>query len=46
MPFKSQQQRRYFYSQLPDLAPEWEAETPSGKLPKYVKKHKRKKAKK
>ena len=45
MPLKSSQQRRYFYSQLPKLAPEWEKETPEGKLPKYVRKTKKKKRK-
>lgn len=36
MPFQSQKQRAYFYSQLPELAKKWEAETPKGKkLPKY-----------
>lgn len=39
MPFKSEQQRKYMYSQLPDIAKRWEEETPKGKkLPKY--KHK------
>jgi len=37
MPFKSQKQRAYFHSQLPELADEWEAHTPKGKkLPKKV----------
>jgi len=35
MPFQSQKQRAYFYSQLPELAKKWEAETPKKKLPKY-----------
>lgn len=35
MPFKSDAQRRYMYSQLPEIAKRWEAETPKGKkLPK------------
>ena len=43
MPFQSQKQRAYFYSQLPELAKKWEAETPKGKkLPEY--KHKEKSA--
>ncbi len=39
MPFKSQSQRAYFYSQLPNLAKKWEEHTPEGKLPKHVKKN-------
>lgn len=35
MPFQSQKQRAYFYSQLPELAKKWEAETPKKKLPEY-----------
>ena len=36
IPFSSQAQRAYFYSQLPQLAKEWEAHTPKGiKLPKH-----------
>lgn len=38
MPFKSQQQRRFFYATMPKKAKEWEKETPKGKLPKKVKK--------
>ena len=39
MPFVSQQQRKYMYSQKPNLAKEFEKETPKGKkLPKKVKK--------
>jgi uncharacterized coiled-coil protein SlyX len=39
MPFVSQQQRKYMYSQEPDLAKEFEKETPKGKkLPNKVKK--------
>lgn len=34
MPFKSQQQRRFMYSQHPDIARRWERETPPGKLPR------------
>lgn len=37
MPFKSQAQRRYMYSQHPELAAEFEAATPKGKkLPQHV----------
>jgi hypothetical protein len=37
MPFKSQQQRKYMYSQHPQIAKRWEKETPKGKkLPKKV----------
>lgn len=37
MPFKSQQQRKYMYSQHPQIANRWEKETPKGKkLPKKV----------
>lgn len=39
MPFKSQKQRSYFYSQLPKLAKKWEKDTLAGKLPEYVHKH-------
>jgi hypothetical protein len=36
MPFVSEQQRRFLYSQHPDIAKRWEKETPKGKkLPKY-----------
>ncbi len=36
MPYKSEAQRKYFYSQLPELAKKWEAETPKKKkLPEY-----------
>jgi len=39
MPFQSEQQRKFMFSQLPEIAKRWEAETPKGKkLPKY--KHK------
>lgn len=37
MPFKSLSQRRFMYSQHPDIAKEFEAETPKGKqLPQHV----------
>lgn len=39
MPFKSQAQRRFMYSQEPKLAKQFEKETPKGKkLPEKVKK--------
>jgi hypothetical protein len=38
MPFKSQSQRQFMYSQHPEMAKEWESKTPKGKLPKKVKK--------
>lgn len=42
MPFVSQAQRGYMYSQHPKLAKEFEAATPKGKkLPYHVKKQKR-----
>lgn len=37
MPFKSQQQRKFFYSVMPDKAKEWERHTSKKKLPKRVK---------
>jgi hypothetical protein len=38
MPFKSQAQRKFMYSQEPELAKEFEAATPKGKkLPEHVK---------
>lgn len=44
MPFKSEQQRKFMYSQKPEMAKEWEKETPKGKkLPKYAPKKKKKK---
>jgi hypothetical protein len=30
MPFKSQAQRRYMYKNLPEIAAQWEKETPKG----------------
>jgi hypothetical protein len=39
MPFKSQKQRAWMYSNKPEMAKEWESATPKGKkLPKRVKK--------
>lgn len=41
MPFQSQSQRRFMYSQHPELAKEFEAATPKGKkLPEKKKKSK------
>lgn len=38
MPFKSQAQRRFMYAKHPELAKEFEAQTPKGKkLPQHVK---------
>ena len=38
MPFKSQAQRRWMYSQHPEMAEKWEKETPKGKkLPTRLK---------
>jgi hypothetical protein len=44
MPFKSQAQRRYMYSQHPEMAKEFESATPKGEhLPEHVKKGTRRK---
>lgn len=44
MPFKSQSQRAWMYSNNPEMAKRWESETPKGKtLPKKVKKKNEKK---
>lgn len=41
MPFKSKAQRKFMYSQKPELAKEFEEHTPKGKkLPEKVKKKK------
>ena len=46
MPFKSQSQRRYLYATHPQMAREWESETPKGKkIPEKVKKRVNKKKK-
>lgn len=37
MPFKSEAQRRFMYSQHPEIAERWQKETPRGKLPKRKK---------
>ena len=43
MPFKSDSQRRYLYSQHPDIAKRFASETPKGKkLTEKVSKNKRK----
>jgi len=36
MPFKSQAQRKWMYANMPEMAKEWEDETPSGRLPKRL----------
>lgn len=42
MPFKSQQQRKFMHANHPELAKEFEAETPKGKkLPKKAAKKKK-----
>ena len=33
MPFKSQAQRKWMYANMPEMAKEWEDETPVGRLP-------------
>lgn len=38
VPFVSESQRKYMYSQLPEIAARWEKETPKKKLPYKVKK--------
>lgn len=44
MPFKSTSQRKFMYSQHPEMAKEWEDKTPKGKkLPTKVKQTKAKK---
>jgi len=46
MPFRSQAQRGWMHANHPEMAARWEAETPKGKLPQYVKSSKRKPRKK
>lgn len=42
MPFKSEAQRRYMYSQKPKMAKRWEKETPrNAELPERVRKKKK-----
>lgn len=36
MPFASEAQRRWMWANHPEMAAEWEKETPSGKLPKKI----------
>lgn len=44
MPFKSQRQRKWMYENNPEMARQWEADTPKGKkLPKRAPKKKGKK---
>jgi hypothetical protein len=44
MPFKSQKQRAWMYSNKPEMAKEWESATPKGKkLPVKKKPHRGKK---
>ena len=44
MPFKSKAQKGWMYANKPEMAKEWQAETPKGKkLPNKVKKKKAKK---
>jgi hypothetical protein len=39
MPFKSRQQEKWMYATHPEMAKQWQEETPKGKaLPKKVKK--------
>ena len=33
MPFKSQAQRKWMHANKPEMAKQWEDETPSGRLP-------------
>ena len=45
MPFKSQAQLRWMYATHPEMAKQWQADTPKGtKLPKRVKPKKKRKA--
>jgi hypothetical protein len=42
MPFKSQKQREFMWALYPDMAKEWEKETPKGKkLPEKIEKKKK-----
>ncbi len=40
MPFKSEAQRRWMYTNKPKMAKRWEAETSNEKLPDRIKKKK------
>ncbi len=42
MPFKSEVQKRWMYANKPEMANQWQKDTPKGKLPKRVKKPKKK----
>ena len=45
MPFKSQQQRKFMYSQHPRIATRWEKHTPkNAQLPRKVKKRSRRRS--
>lgn len=47
MPFKSQAQRRWMYANKPEMARQWESETPKSKsLPERAKKKSKPKPKK
>ena len=39
MPFKSESQKKWMYINKPEIAKEWQAVTPKGKLPGHVKKY-------
>jgi len=41
MPFKSEAQEKWMYATHPEMARQWQKETPKGKLPKKVKKEKK-----
>lgn len=36
MPFKSQAQRRWMYANKPEMAKQWEDDTPPGRLPSRI----------
>ena len=36
MPFKSQAQKRWMYANKPEMAKEWEDDTPKGRLPSRI----------
>jgi len=40
MPFKSQAQKGWMYATHPEIARQWQKETPKGKLPEKVKEKK------
>lgn len=40
MPFVSQRQKEFMWATHPEMAKEWEAKTPPGKLPETVHKEK------